>query len=113
MAIKDKNKKQFIQDRDENVFIGIDLPFRLSIGPEGYFASTETTLLAIKNNIRSLLKTEKGERFFQPNLGINLRRYLFEQLTPDTELDIEAEIIDQMKQWLPFVQIQKINVKKS
>ena len=32
MAILDTSKKQLIQDRDENIFIGIDLPFRKSSG---------------------------------------------------------------------------------
>ena len=32
MAIKDLSKKPFIEDRDDNVFIGIDLPFRKSDG---------------------------------------------------------------------------------
>ena len=43
MAIIDPSKKPYIVDRDENIFVGIDLPFRLSTGPEGYFASTSTT----------------------------------------------------------------------
>ena len=52
MAVKDVAKKPFVEDRDEEVFIGIDLPFRKSDGPEGYFRSTETTIKAVKNNIK-------------------------------------------------------------
>ena len=89
MAVIDRNKKQFIQDRDENVFIGIDLPFQKSDGPEGWFASTETTIDAVKNNIRNYLKTHKGERYLQPNLGLGLRNYLFEQFTDELQLQIE------------------------
>ena len=40
MAIKDTTRKPYIEDNDENIFIGIDLPFRKSNGIEGYFAST-------------------------------------------------------------------------
>ena len=36
----------------------------------------EPTIEAIKNNIRLLLQTEQGERVFQPNLGMNLRRFV-------------------------------------
>ena len=68
MAIKDLSKKPFIEDRDDNVFIGIDLPFRKSDGSEGWFASTKTTINAVKNNISNLLNTHKGERYLQPNI---------------------------------------------
>ena len=51
MAIKDLSKKQYVEDRDETVFIGIDLPFRKGSGTEGWFASTTTTIDAVKNNI--------------------------------------------------------------
>ena len=32
-----------IENRDLDIFIGIDLPFYKSNGTEGYFASTKTT----------------------------------------------------------------------
>ena len=83
MAIKDTSKKPFIEDRDDNVFIGIDLPFRKSDGIEGWFASTTTTIESVKNNIRNLLSTSAGERFLQPTLGLNLRRFLFDQMTEE------------------------------
>tara|TARA_Y100000034_G_C6724919_1_gene320855 strand:+ start:107 stop:553 length:447 start_codon:yes stop_codon:yes gene_type:complete len=113
MAIKDRNKKQFIQDRDEKVFIGIDLPFRKSDGVEGWFASTTDTISAIKNNIKNLLRTNKGERYLQPNLGLNLRNYLFEQYTDDLRLQIENDILDTFEFWLPFVQVRNLDVKMS
>ena len=42
MAIFDRTfiSGSLIEDRDENIFIGIDLPFRKSNGKEGYFASS-------------------------------------------------------------------------
>ena len=52
MAIRDTTIKPYIQDRDENVFIGIDYPFHKSSGVEGWFKSTSTTIEAVKNNIR-------------------------------------------------------------
>ena len=111
MAVLDTSKKPFIQDRDNNVFIGINLPFKKSEGSEGYFLSTTTTIEAIKNNIKLLLSTDKGERIFQPNLGIGLRRFLFEQIENETILAIQNEIIDTFNFWLPFVTIQDIQIE--
>ena len=113
MAIKDLSKKPFIEDRDNNVFIGIDLPFRKSDGIEGWFASTTTTITAVKNNIRNLLSTHKGERYLQPNIGLNLRKFLFEQFTDELRLQIENDILDTFDFWLPFVQVKDLTVKMS
>jgi len=110
MAIKDTTRKAFIEDNDENIFIGIDLPFRKSNGKEGYFASTSTTIEAVKNNIRNLVNTHQGERLMQPNLGLNLRNYMFEQFTDETLLSVQNDIVDTFKVWLPFVEIRDIQV---
>ena len=86
MAIKDISRKPFIQDNDTNVKVGIDLPIRRDDVKGGFFASTSTTIEAVKNNIRNLLQTNEGERFFQPNLGLNLRTLLLFETnfkTPD------------------------------
>ena len=113
MAIKDTSKKPFIEDRDNNVFIGIDLPFRKSDGVEGWFASTTTTIKAVKNNIRNLLNTHKGERYMQPNIGLNLRKFLFEQFTDELRLQIENDILDTIDFWLPFIQVKDLKVGMS
>ena len=113
MAIKDISKKPFIEDRDTSVFIGIDLPFRKSNGSEGWFASTTTTIEAVKNNIKNLLSTHKGERYMQPNIGLNLRKFLFEQFTDELRLQIENDILDTFNFWLPFVQVRDLQVGMS
>ena len=111
MAILDTSKKPFIQDRDNDVFIGINLPFKKSEGSDGYFLSTTTTIDAVKNNVKLLLSTDKGERIFQPNLGIGLRRFLFEPITGETTLAIQNEIVDTFNFWLPFITIKDIQVE--
>ena len=111
MAILDTSKKPFIQDRNNDVFIGINLPFKKSEGSEGYFLSTTTTIDAVKNNVKLLLSTDKGERIFQPNLGIGLRRFLFEPITGETTLAIQNEIVDTFNFWLPFITIKDIQVE--
>tara|TARA_Y100000310_G_scaffold112561_1_gene111046 strand:+ start:1542 stop:1988 length:447 start_codon:yes stop_codon:yes gene_type:complete len=113
MAIKDLSKKPFIEDRDDNVFIGIDLPFRKSDGSEGWFASTKTTINAVKNNISNLLNTHKGERYLQPNIGLNLRKFLFEQFTDELRIQIENDILDTFDFWLPFIQVKNLEIQMS
>ena len=108
MAIKDTSKKPYIQVRDELVFVGIDYPFHRSLGVEGWFKSTKTTIEAVKNNIKLLLLTTRGERLMQPTLGLNLRRFLFEQFTDESRITIENEIVDTFRTFLPFVEIKDL-----
>tara|TARA_B100000519_G_C13961187_1_gene305409 strand:+ start:68 stop:511 length:444 start_codon:yes stop_codon:yes gene_type:complete len=108
MAIRDTSKKPYTQDRDELVFVGIDYPFHKSNGVEGWFKSTETTIEAVKNNIKLLLLTTRGERLMQPTLGLNLRRFLFEQFTDESRITIENEIVDTFRTFLPFVEIKDL-----
>ena len=89
MPILDRRNNQFIEDKDTRVSVGIDFPFAIVPNKDGYFATTKTTIESVKNNIRLLLQTQKGERIFQPNLGMNIRRFLFEQITEDTQVQIE------------------------
>ena len=99
----------FINDRDSDVSIGLKMPLRNDSG-DGYFGTTKTTLLAVKENIRMLVRTELGERLMQPNLGIALRWYLFEEFTPEVAETIKAHIVDAFAFWLPFVEVQELNV---
>ena len=110
MPILDRRNNQFVEDQDTRVSVGIDFPFGRVPNQDGYFKTTKTTIESVKNNIRLLLKTEKGERLFQPNLGLALRRFLFEQINEDTNILIENEIVDTFEKWLPFVEIRELDV---
>ena len=113
MPILDRRNNQLIEDKDTRVSVGIDFPFARIPNQDGYFATTKTTIESVKNNIRLLLQTQKGERMFQPNLGMGIRRFLFEQITEDTQVQIENDIVDTFNTWLPFVDLREINIDLS
>jgi phage baseplate assembly protein W len=111
MAIPNTRVNQFIEDKDTRVSVGIKLPFGRQPGSvDGYFASTKSTIDAVKEDIKLLLKTQQGERVMQPALGMNIRRFLFEQITENTVIQIENDIVDTFARWLPFVQLNDINI---
>ena len=113
MAIKDISRKPYTQDNDTKIKIGIDLPIRRGDERDGWFASTSTTIEAVKNNIRNLLQTNEGERLFQPTLGLNLRTLLFEHITNENLLGVQDAILDKIEFWLPFVEVRNIEVLSS
>ena len=112
MAILDRRKDRFVEDQDKRVSVGIEFPFGRVGGGDGYFKSTKTTIDAIKNNIRLLLQTHRGERVFQPNLGMDLRSLIFEPLTEDITIQIENNIVDVFGRWLPFIDLRDIQIER-
>lgn len=56
---------------------------------------------AIKEAIKNLVMTNKGERLFNPELGSNIRAMLFENMTPDTLLLIKDMIQTVIRNYEP------------
>ena len=110
MPILDRRTNQLVEDQDTRVSVGIDFPFGRQPNQDGYFKTTKTTVESVKNNIRLLLQTEQGERAFQPFLGMGLKRFVFEQITEDTKIQIENDIVDTFETWLPFVELRNIEI---
>jgi len=79
-------KKINVQDLNQNIGIGVSLPFN---GP-GVFVTTYTTRDQIRSNIINFLLTNRRERVFNPNFGANLRELLFSQID---DLDTMKQII--------------------
>jgi len=61
----------------------------------------------VKQNFKNLMLTSQGERMMMPDFGVGLRHFLFE---PDHGLivEIRQRIYSQVKKYMPFVQIKKI-----
>lgn len=111
MAVRDTRVNQFIEDKDARVSVGLQMPLGRQPGSgDGYFASTKTTIDAVKEDIKMLLLTQQGERVMQPGLGMNIRRFLFEQITEDSVIEIENDIVASFSKWLPFVSLNDIKV---
>ncbi len=91
--------------------IGFTLPFSRSSGSIGYFELSRTELDAVKNNLKSLLLTNWGERVNHYNLGCNLIEFLFENdRGEDLKERISDRIISQVTTWMPFVQINDLKI---
>lgn len=102
---------KIIKDTDDefqDYAYGLTLP--LSRGNTGYFAQGFTTIEQAKSNLLNLLLTRKGERVMQPNFGTGLHSILFEQVTDDLSTEIEETITNNVNYWLPYINIENINV---
>jgi phage baseplate assembly protein W len=54
---------------------------------------------SVIRSIRNLLMTDQGERMFQPNLGSNVRKYLFENSSHITTNNLKDSITNTIKSY--------------
>lgn len=91
--------------------IGLTLPFSRATGSLGYFEVTNDELSAVRENLKSLLVTNWGERLMNYNFGCNLIEFLFEnEGSSETKARIIDRISTQVDRWLPFVSVEQIDV---
>jgi len=88
---------------------GITLP--LKRGNTGYFEQAFTSFDQAKTNLKNLLLTRKGERIMQPDFGTGLHSLLFEQIDDEYESKIRETIIQNVSFWLPYINIENIEVE--
>lgn len=69
------------------------------------------TTEAIKQNMKMLLLTRKGEYVWDPSFGVGLYSYLFENDVTISIDILEGEIRDQVSTYMPYVQIDDINIQ--
>lgn len=103
--------KKIVKDTTEfsNSAYGITLPVQR--GNSGYFNQAFSSFEQAKSNLKNLLLTRKGERLFQPNFGTGLHELLFEQLDNKLEAQLESTITDSVNFWLPYIDIEQIDVQ--
>lgn len=86
--------------------VGVALPF----DNPGVFRTVYTTREQLKYNLINFLLTDKRERIFNPAFGADIRRQLFEQITPDTADTLETQIRASIEQYFPNVVLTDLTV---
>jgi len=62
----------------------------------------------VKQNLKMLILTNPGERVMEPNYGVGIRQFLFENFDSSIYARIDNKIRDQVAQYMPAIQIQKL-----
>jgi len=73
----------------------------------------KTNVDAVKQSLRNLMLTDRGERPFQPNLGGHIRAMLFENITPQTFITMEEMIFDTLAAHEPRAEVIEVVVAQS
>lgn len=65
---------------------------------------------AVTRSIRNLLNTQQGERLYQPDIGSNVRKLLFEPLDDTTADVLNSTIRDTLTAYEPRAKVLNISV---
>ena len=65
---------------------------------------------AVKESIKNLILTDRGERLMQPDLGGNISAMLFENITPSTLKLIEDNVRTTITLYEPRAELQNVAV---
>lgn len=65
---------------------------------------------AVKESIKNLILTDRGERLMQPTLGGNINAMLFENITPATLTLIEDQVRTTLDLYEPRAEVLSVNV---
>lgn len=77
---------------------------------DGPFMLNKDMLSVVKQNLKHLILTDKGERIMLPDFGVGLRKYLFDNMTQLTSIQIESDIKTQVRKYMPYIEIRKIEI---
>ncbi|MDB4276965.1 GPW/gp25 family protein [bacterium] len=84
--------------------------FSLPLNGNAVFKPTYQTRDQIKSNLINFMLTNNGERVFNPNFGLDLRSYVFENTTGLTIEEIEFKIQEGIADYFPQVSIENLSV---
>ena len=72
-----------------------------------------TNLNAIKRSLKNLILTNTYERFYQPDVGGNIYKDLFENGTQDVLYAIQKRLQNQIQLFEPRVTLQQVTIDNS
>ena len=74
---------------------------------DGYAMIKRLKTLA-RQNLKMLILTNPGERVMEPDYGVGIKQFLFENFGNDVYARIDSKIREQVAQYMPAIEIQKL-----
>lgn len=96
--------------KTKKVTIYSDFKKNLEVSPLSQDLTLNKDEDAVKESIKNLILTDRGERLMQPNLGGNIQAMLFENLTPSVLKLIEENVRTTIVLYEPRAELQDITV---
>jgi phage baseplate assembly protein W len=90
--------------------VSYNIKFPLADDPvtNTYFLMSKVTKDALSSDLLLLLLTQKGERYYEPDYGTNLLKFIFEPNDNLTANDVEQEIKKTVSLYIPALTIDNV-----
>lgn len=82
----------------------------LTVNPISGDVALKSNEESIKESLKNLILTNRGERLFQPNIGSDVRASLFENATPVNMKILEERVKDVINNYEPRVSLIDVDV---
>jgi phage baseplate assembly protein W len=90
------------------VSYNIKFPLEDDVSTNRFFQMNSVTKDSYTSDLLLLLLTSKGERYYEPDYGTNLVKFIFEPKDNITLNDIERDIKETVKNYIPSLTITNI-----
>ena len=87
--------------------------FPLQFSNNGSYLNHPDKASLVRFHLTNLLLTNPGEKISDPDYGVGLRKYLFENNTPEVLSSIRSRIRNQISSKLGYLAIKSLNVSDS
>ena len=90
---------------------GLSVALPLSMDTvDGAYALNKSMRRMAEQNLKMILLTSPGERVMQPDFGVGIRNYLFEQNARGLTAGLKQRIQNQVTKYLPYMIITDLKV---
>lgn len=87
------------------------LPLTFDFTSPGKFKSITKYLELIDQNLRNIIFTNPGERVMLLDFGVGIKKFLFEPNTEITNNQLKAKIMQQVKRYMPYIEIDDVLIR--
>jgi phage baseplate assembly protein W len=85
----------------------------LTIDSVDGYTSIKRLKALIKQNFKMIILTNPGERVMQPEFGVGIKQFLFENFSQNVYADIDVKIREQAATYLPVIRIINLEFAES
>ena len=79
---------------------------------DGHYTLLKSIRDVGSQNLKMLILTNPGERIMNPDFGVGISRYLFEQEGFFSTGEIQKRILSQVQTYLPYINVGNIDIYK-
>ncbi len=93
-----------------NEFLGIGWKFPVGVDNDGKISMSKHEQ-DIKESIRIILGTAKGERVMRPDFGCGIHELVFEPINTSTINKVENDVRENLTLWEPRIELVKVEAQ--